>query len=94
MMSYLMNCFLENNLTIIGIIAGICTVLSFIPQVVRIYQLRNVKAISLPMYAIFSIGEIFWIFYGCMLNAPAIIYTNIMILILALVILMMKIVWH
>jgi MtN3 and saliva related transmembrane protein len=85
--------FLENYLEIIGILAGICTVLSFLPQVIKIYRLRSAEAISLPMYVIFCIGEVLWIFYGILLKAPAVIMTNVMILLLSSIILVMKIMW-
>ena len=78
-MPYLIS-YLENYLEIFGMIAGVCTTLSFLPQVFKIYQLRSAEAISLPMYIIFSIGEVFWIFYGILLQAPSIIITNIILI--------------
>lgn len=92
-MLFLENYLLERYIEIVGIIAGVGTILSFVPQVTRIYKLRNTEAISLPMYIMFSIAEIFWILYGWMIHANAIIYTNIIILLLALIILIMKIIW-
>ena len=85
---------LKNYLEIIGILAGLCTIISFLPQIIKIYRLRSAEAISLPMYIIFSIGEVFWVCYGILLEAPAVIGTNLIILILGLVILIMKILWN
>lgn len=92
-MSFFNITYLENYLEIFGVVAGVCTTLSFLPQVFKIYQLRSAEAISLPMYIIFSVGEVFWIIYGILLQAPAIIITNMIILILSLLILAMKIIW-
>lgn len=77
--------------TVIGTIAATLTTVCFIPQVVKVLRERDAKAISLPMYALFTLGLCFWLAYGVMLHSWPIIIANVITLGLALVILVMKI---
>lgn len=77
-------------ITTIGMIAGICTTLAFVPQVLQVYKSRSAKDISLGMYAIFISGVVLWLIYGVMINALPIILANAVTLFLAGAILMAK----
>jgi MtN3 and saliva related transmembrane protein len=48
----------------LGIIAGLLTTASFIPQVVRVYRLKSAREISLFFTIIFLVGVLIWIGYG------------------------------
>ena len=74
----------------IGSIGATCTTLAFVPQVTKIWRARSAKDVSLPMYAIFTVGVIFWLWYGVMLDSLPIIAANIITLLLALAIIGMK----
>ena len=75
----------------IGAIAGVLTTICFIPQLVRAIKMPDTKAISLSMYLLFTMGVVLWLFYGLMLNRPAIIFSNSITFIFTLIILSKKI---
>lgn len=75
----------------IGYIAGFCTTIAFLPQVVRTYKTRSAKDISLGMYLVFCFGVVMWLFYGFSIHAKAIIIGNFATIILAGCMLVMKI---
>jgi MtN3 and saliva related transmembrane protein len=77
--------------TIIGILAALCTTISFIPQVLRTIRTKQTKDISLSMYLIFTIGIFLWLIYGIMLGEWPIIIANIITFVLAGTMLMLKI---
>ena len=75
---------------IIGYIAAFCTTISFLPQVIRIWQTKNTSAISLGMYLIFVIGIALWLVYGLIIwNIPMIV-ANAVTLLLAGTVLVLK----
>ncbi len=76
---------------IVGLIAGTLTTLSFLPQVFRVWRTRSTGDISLAMYAVFCTGVFLWILYGYWIGSWAVILANILTLILAGFILVMKI---
>ncbi|MCC7429575.1 SemiSWEET transporter [bacterium] len=76
---------------IIGFVAAVCTTISFVPQVVRIWRTKSTKDISLGMFLIFCAGVILWLTYGLLLNNLPIIVANTVTLFLILTILSFKI---
>jgi MtN3 and saliva related transmembrane protein len=76
---------------IMGLIAGILSTVSFLPQVIQAYRTKRTKDISLYTFLIFSVGIIFWLIYGFLLKEPPIILANSAVLVLALLILVAKI---
>ncbi len=82
------------NLTdLIGAVAATLTTVSFVPQAVRIIRTRHTQDISLPMYALFSIGILLWLIYGILIGDAPIIAANIVTLALSLTILILKLRW-
>lgn len=78
---------------IFGSIGAACTTLSFVPQVLQIWKTRSAKDVSLPMYLMFTVGVICWLVYGLMLMAWPIIIANVVTIVLALAVVMMKLRW-
>jgi len=76
---------------ILGLAAGTITSITFLPQVVRIWQTKSVKDLSLAMVLLLITGTTCWLTYGLLKNDTAIIYTNVMVLIMSLVIFYFKI---
>ncbi len=74
----------------IGSIAATLTTVSFIPPVWKVWRTRNTHDISLGMYALFTCGVAFWLVYGLMLGSWPIIIANIITLLLAGAVLVMK----
>jgi MtN3 and saliva related transmembrane protein len=76
--------------TIIGLAAGFCTTIAFLPQVIKTWKSRSAKDLSLGMYSIFCTGVALWLTYGLLISDLPIILTNMATLILALSILFFK----
>lgn len=77
----------------IGYIAGFCTTIAFLPQVIRTYKTRSAKDISLGMYLVFCFGVIMWLFYGFSIHSMAIILANFATIALAGAMLIMKLIF-
>jgi MtN3 and saliva related transmembrane protein len=65
-----------DTFTIIGLLAAICTTISFLPQAVRIIKTKHTKDISLAMYSIFTTGIFLWLVYGILMNDLPLIISN------------------
>ena len=76
-----------NNALYFGMVAGICTTISFLPQVFKIWKTKSVDDISLLMFLIFTFG-VNWLIYGLMIKEIPIILANTLTLILCLLILL------
>ena len=48
----------------IGSAAAVCTTVSFVPQLVRVWQRKSAHDISLIMFLLFSFGVACWLVYG------------------------------
>jgi len=75
----------------LGYAAATLTTLSFVPQAWLTYRTRDVRGISLGMYSAFTLGVGLWLVYGVMLGAWPLIIANLVTLVLASGILLMKI---
>lgn len=75
---------------LIGFGAAILTTIAFLPQVIKTWKEKHAKDISLGMYLIFIAGVILWLVYGIMLKNPPMIFANIVTLILAGTVLILK----
>jgi len=83
---------LESGITnTIGVLAGICTTGSLLPQVIKTIRTRNTKDISLLMYVLLTIGVVLWVAYGFLLKEFPIIIANGTSLLLTLSVLVLKI---
>lgn len=75
----------------IGLVAGTITSITFLPQVIRVWKTKSVKDLSMLMLLLLMGGTSLWLTYGLLLKAPAIIYTNMMVLCMSLVMFYFKI---
>lgn len=76
--------------TIVGMIAAICTTVSFVPQVLKVHKTRHTQDLSLVMYLIFSSGVFMWLCYGIMVKSVPIIAANGITFVLCIYIVAMK----
>ncbi len=76
---------------LIGAGAAILTTLSFLPQAIKVVRTRETEAISLTMYALFTMGVMLWGIYGLMTWQWSIIIANGITVVLAATILTLKI---
>lgn len=61
---------------ILGYTAGAVTAFTFLPQVIKTWQSKSAKDVSLNMFLIAFANEIMWLAYGILLNNWVIISTN------------------
>ena len=78
---------------IVGFIAAIFTTFAFVPQVIKVWRTRSTADISLGMYSLFTLGVALWLAYGILLDAWPIILANIITLLLAGAVLVMKVIF-
>lgn len=82
---------MDNNL--IGIVAGILTSISLLPQLFKMIREKKPGDISLLMFVILLIGLGFWIFYGIGKGDYPIIITNSFSLLTNIIILSLHIIF-
>lgn len=76
---------------IVGYLASVCSMTSFVPQAWKIIKTRDTAAISKRMYAITVVGFALWSIFGVMRAEWPIILTNTVCFCLSTFILIMKI---
>jgi MtN3 and saliva related transmembrane protein len=74
-----------------GYSAAFLTTIAFVPQAWQSWRTRNLSGISLPMYALFTLGVALWLGYGLMIGSLPVIAANGITLALASVVLWLKI---
>ena len=74
----------------LGYIAGFCTTLAFLPQVLRTYKTRHARDISYGMLLLLSTGVSLWFVYGLVIGELPITLANGMTLVLLLILTGMK----
>lgn len=75
---------------LVGYPAATLTTIAFLPQAWQSWQTRDLSGISLPMYAMFTVGVALWLAYGILLDSVPIIIGNGITLALASVVLFLK----
>ena len=79
-----------NLIEVLGLIAGTCTTLAFIPQLRRVIKTRSTADISLAMYVVYCSGLALWTIYGFLMESVSLILANFLTLVFALGIVVMK----
>jgi MtN3 and saliva related transmembrane protein len=74
----------------IGSTAAVCTTVSFVPQLIRVWQCKRARDISLTMFLLFSFGVACWLVYGIGIGSRPVIAANAITLVLSLAILVLK----
>ena len=75
---------------IVGYVATAFTIVAFMPQVWRVWKMRETRDISLSAFILLFCGAVSWTTYGVLLGAWPIILTNVIIGILQLMIIGFK----
>ena len=75
---------------IIGYPAAILTTVAFVPQAWKSWRTRDLSGVSLPMYALFTLGVALWLAYGLLIASTPIVIGNGITLVLASVVLWLK----
>jgi MtN3 and saliva related transmembrane protein len=61
---------------IIGTIAGILVLSSFIPQLMKGYKTKKMSDVSIHLMSLIASGMFLWVIYGLIRSDPVIIGTN------------------
>jgi MtN3 and saliva related transmembrane protein len=69
---------------IIGYVAALFTTFSLLPQIIRIWKLKEARDISLFMPLMVCIGAVLWLVYGIMIAEAPVIAANAISLLVAL----------
>ncbi|MGC2459257.1 MAG: SemiSWEET transporter [Gallionellaceae bacterium] len=77
--------------TLLGYPAAFLTTIAFVPQAWQSWRTRDLSGISLPMYALFTLGVALWLGYGLAIGSLPVIAANAVTLMLALLVLWLKI---
>jgi len=75
-----------DTITLIGLLAAVCTTISFLPQTIKTIKTQNTRDLSLTMYLVFTIGLAMWMVYGILLvNWPIIIANGVTMIFTAII---------
>jgi MtN3 and saliva related transmembrane protein len=80
-----------DTILIVGYIAGALTTISFVPQLIKAWKMRETRDISLAMLVLFGIGILLWTIYGFWVDSLPIIVANVTTFVLILVLILLKI---
>ena len=78
------------KIIILGLIAGTLTTISFLPQVIKTWKLKETKDLSLWMYILACTGILLWLSYGLLIKDLPLILANSVVLVLASIVLFLK----
>lgn len=74
----------------IGVIAGLCSMTSFIPQIMKILRERNAEGVSLHMYGVTIVGFVCWTTFGALTRAWPVTLSNAVCLALVITIFVLR----
>jgi MtN3 and saliva related transmembrane protein len=80
-----------DRITLIGLVAAMCTTCSFLPQVIKILRTKRTKDVSLLMYTILTTGLFLWLIYGLVLGDLPLILANTVSFTLSMSVLALKV---
>jgi MtN3 and saliva related transmembrane protein len=74
----------------VGTAAGLCSMASFVPQLLKMLRERNAEGVSLRTYLVTVTGFVLWIAYGLLLGSWPVAVSNAVNLVLSGAILVLK----
>ena len=74
-----------------GILAGVLTSVSMLPQVIKIAREKKAEDVSMVMLIILLCGIILWIVYGILRKDLPIIFTNAFSLLINIILIVLRI---
>ena len=76
--------------TILGLVAGALTTLSFLPQLLKAWKSRSTHDISIGMFSLLAAGVMLWIVYGVVTADLPVVVANSVTLVFVGLILALK----
>lgn len=74
----------------LGAAAALCSMTSFLPQVIKIWREKDAKEVSLRMYVVTVTGFALWAAYGALSTSWPLVGSNLVCLGLASAVLVLK----
>ncbi len=78
----------------IGFAAGTLTTLAYLPQAWHSFRTRSVRDLSRAMLVSLNLGLLLWVVYGFWIHSLPLVLTNVLTLLLAFPLLVMKLRFH
>jgi MtN3 and saliva related transmembrane protein len=75
---------------VMGLVAGTLTTIAFVPQLLKTWKSRSAEDVSLGMLITFCTGVFLWLLYGLFIRSLPVILANVVTLLLAGTILVLK----
>jgi len=75
---------------VVGLSAGTLCMISFIPQLIKVYKQKHARDLSLATFCMFTGGVFLWLVYGIIIGSIPIIITNSIMTLLTFVIVILK----
>ena len=75
---------------VVGSVAACCSMLSFAPQIAKIWRERNASSVSLRMYLVTVTGFSLWIAYGVFIGSWPVAASNSVCLLMSGAVLALK----
>jgi MtN3 and saliva related transmembrane protein len=75
---------------IVGSATGLITVLSFVPQALRVWRTKHTRDLSRGTFVMLVVQSAGWLTYGVLLGQTPMIWTNVCVLLITLSILTAK----
>lgn len=76
--------------SLVGAVAALCSMSSFVPQIIKILRERDASGVSLRMYLVTVTGFSLWTGYGVMIRSWPVTASNAVCLALSGLILVLK----
>lgn len=74
----------------VGTAAGVASMLSFLPQIVKIWRARDASSVSLRTFAVSATAFVLWTAFGALQGSWPIIVSNAVCLLLVLTIVALR----
>jgi MtN3 and saliva related transmembrane protein len=74
----------------VGVAAGLCSMSSFVPQLIKIFREKHAEGVSLHTYMVTVTGFTLWIIYGVLLGSWPVAVSNSVCLVLSAGILVLR----
>jgi MtN3 and saliva related transmembrane protein len=79
-----------SGITVLGLAAGFCTTIAYLPQAIKAWQTRSTHDISRGMFLLMVTGIVLWLTYGILEQDLPIVAANLASLALTATILYLK----
>ena len=77
-------------MTVLGLVAGALTTLSFLPQLIKAWKSRSTHDISIGMFSMLAVGVLLWLIYGLVTADIPVTTANAITLVFVALILALK----